>query len=567
MRLFTIRRLKITQQLLIVLFFAVIIPLCLAALIVTNVNQQAVRKELRSSAGITADSVYQHLLNSIEDKKSSVVAVAKSIDYIKSGNTVRDYISDIKKISTDIKEISILNKYELPAGLEFINKDVVVSDDVSKNSLVFYAKVNENKYLKEEISFKKIKEDISRYPVTDTRQVYILDSGNNVIISFNNDINLIHKLVPYFPKDKIYGKPLDFAPIKNQPNVLLKMKDPDWSIIVVTPKKLTSYGIINARFKIIGVLICAAVSIMLVGLWYSFSLNTNIKQLLKAIAALERGNYSRRIRLIKDPLTPYEVIFLANEFNQMAQKIDDTYNNLQNANEQLSKLHKMKSDLVDTVSHEFRTPLTCIKGYTSRLLRNDINIDEETKIKSLKVVKQQTDRLSRLVEDLLVIPEIESSHLRIVPDEVNLKEIFDTCIFSMQQKQHRMFNMYMEENLSNIYADPDRVEQIIINLLENAVKYSPEGTEININVTKLGPNAVIKIKNECEHIPEVILNTLFEKFTRLDENLTRTTRGTGLGLFITKGLTKAMGGKISLASKDGFEVTLTLPLAVPEGYE
>ncbi|MDD3014143.1 MAG: ATP-binding protein [Candidatus Gastranaerophilales bacterium] len=558
------KRLKITQQLLIVLFIAVIIPLCLASLIVTNVNQQAVRKELRYSAGITADSVYQHLINCVDNRKSSVMLTAKSISYIKSKEKIDKFISDVKDSSTDIKEISIINKAEISTKSGMNNSNIKISDDITKNNLVFYAKIRETKYLKVVTGLNEIKNEIFRYLFNETRQVYILDSNNKIIMSYNKGRNFINKLIPYFPKESRIGKPFDFGPIKNQPNVLIRLKNPDWKIIVVTPRQLTNYGIINARFKIIGVLIGAAILILLGGLWYTFSLNTNIKQLLKAISALEKGNYSRRIRLLKDPLTPYEIIFLANEFNQMAQNVDETYNNLQNANYQLSKLDQMKSNLIDTVSHEFRTPLTCIKGYTARLLRSDISIDEEIKINSLKVIKQQAERLSRLVEDLLVIPEIESSHLRIVPDVINLKEIIETCIFSIHQKKERLISFSLGENFPNIYADPDRVEQIIINLLDNAVKYSPDNSEININVNQENNEAIIKIRNEYENIPEIILNTLFEKFTRLDENLTRTTRGTGLGLFIAKGLTEAMGGKITLSSKEGFEVRVTLPLATAE---
>jgi len=558
------RRLKITQQLLIVLLIAVIIPLCLAALIVTNVNQQAVRKELRYSAGIAADSVYQHLLNCIANRKSSVILHAKSLNYIKSKEISEKFILEIKKISPDIKEVTIVNKNDLLENSDINNPLTYISDDIKQNSLVFYARIHGDKYLKEVISLDKIKNEIFRYLFNDTRQVYILDSKNKIIMSYKEGRNLINKLIPYFPKETKIGEPFDFGPVKNQPNVLLRLKDPNWKIVVVTPKKLTNYGIINARFKIIGVLIGAALLILLGGLWYSFSLNTNIKQLLKAISALEKGNYSRRIRLLKDPLTPFEVIFLANEFNKMAQNIDETHNNLQNANYKLSKLDKMKSDLIDTVSHEFRTPLTCIKGYTSRLLRSDVNIDDETKIKSLKVVKQQTERLSRLVEDLLVIPEIESSHLRIVPDEIHLKEMFESCIHSIQQKQSRLISFSIEENIPGIYADPDRVEQIILNLLDNAVKYSPDNSEIEVIVFQENGTAVVKINNDCELIPEYVLNKLFEKFVRIDENLTRTTRGTGLGLFIAKGLAEAMGGHITLSSIEGFEVKLTLPLAIAE---
>ena len=244
----------------------------------------------------------------------------------------------------------------------------------------------------------------------------------------------------------------------------------------------------------------------------------------------------------------------------MAKQVNDSYKEIKYANSQLAKLGEMKSNLIDTVSHEFRTPLTCIKGHTSRLLRTDITLDDETKTKSLKVIKQQTERLSRLVEDLLVIPDIESRLLRIFPEELYLKEIFETCILSIEEKQMRRINLTIEENLPTVWADRDRLEQIILNLLDNAIKYSQEDSEINIKAIRQKDNALISIQNNCEPIPDKCINSLFNKFSRIDDKLTRTTRGTGLGLFITKGLIKSMNGKVWISNKNGFEINFILPL-------
>ena len=111
-----------------------------------------------------------------------------------------------------------------------------------------------------------------------------------------------------------------------------------------------------------------------------------------------------------------------------------------------------------------------------------------------------------------------------------------------------------------IYADEDRLVQILINLLENAIKYSKENTPISISAKQNDEFAIVKIHNEADFIDEASLNGLFDKFSRLESDLTRTTRGTGLGLFIVKGLVETMSGEISLSSNDGFEVTFTIPL-------
>lgn len=234
---------------------------------------------------------------------------------------------------------------------------------------------------------------------------------------------------------------------------------------------------------------------------------------------------------------------------------------LQAANAKLAKLDDMKSNLIDTVSHELRTPLTSIKGYTSRLIRNDENLPRDMRLKSLKIVKQQADRLERLVNDLLVIPDIErEGSLRVYLDQVELGDLVQRCVTFMEEKAHRPIRVHGLNTPVDILADPDRLEQVLLNLLDNASKYSDEDAHIDIMAQPYGKHMILSVYNPCPPIPAYELNQLFEKFKRLDERLTRTTRGTGLGLFIAKGLVEAMGGRIALEGHDGFRVILTLPL-------
>ena len=236
---------------------------------------------------------------------------------------------------------------------------------------------------------------------------------------------------------------------------------------------------------------------------------------------------------------------------------------LQEANVQLAKLDEMKSNLIDTVSHELRTPLTNIKGYTSRLIRYDGTLDNQTKIQSLKVIKQQADRLSRLVEDLLTIPEMErQGGLRVYPDCVDLNELVSRAVGFMEEKGNRTIAIHQPDHAVAILADLDRMEQVVLNLLDNAIKYAAPDAHIAVSILPGQNNktARLEVFNSGETIPADQLKTLFAKFKRLDERLTRTTRGTGLGLFITKGLIEAMGGHICLESENGFKVIMDLPL-------
>jgi K+-sensing histidine kinase KdpD len=357
--------------------------------------------------------------------------------------------------------------------------------------------------------------------------------------------------------------PVFFGTIKNQPMVYLKKTNPDITIVVNTTRNVTRKAINENRAKLILSILFASLTVIFVVGAYTYYLYINIRQLFKGIIAISKGNYQRRIRLITNVFTPYEIIFLAFEFNRMANQIHKSYIQLKKKNVELRELNEFRSNLIDTVSHEFRTPLTSIQGYTSRLLRQDIEIDEETKQKSLRTIKKQSERLSRMVEDLLVVPDIEGEKIRINSEPLWLKKIIESAIALVHHESNDGMAIVnnVAEDFPLVLADKDRLEQVFVNLLENAVKYSSEEASISIESVVDGGFAKIYVKNPCEVIPEAKLQKLFEKFTRIDDKTTRTTRGTGLGLFIVKGLLEAMDGEIKISSdeKEGFVVEIKLP--------
>lgn len=291
-----------------------------------------------------------------------------------------------------------------------------------------------------------------------------------------------------------------------------------------------------------------------------------MRQLFKAVIALSKGNYQRQIRLLTTSFTPYEIVFLANEFNNMASEIHKSYKELKRKNKELKELNEFRSNLLDTVSHELRTPLTSIQGYTSRLMRQDIVIDDETKQKSLRIIKEQSERLKRLIEDLLTIPDIEGMRLRTECTNVWLSEVLEQAELLLRKREGRDIVVNLDKNFPEVFADKGRLEQVFVNLYENAIKYSYPDTPIIVDTNIDNGKACITVKNFCDKIPEKTLATLFQKFVRLDDNMTRTTRGTGLGLFIVKGLVEAMEGTIELSSTEeyGFCATIRLNLAKEE---
>ena len=246
----------------------------------------------------------------------------------------------------------------------------------------------------------------------------------------------------------------------------------------------------------------------------------------------------------------------------MVNQIHKSYIQLKKKNKELKQLNEFRSNMIDTVSHEFRTPLTSIQGYTSRLLRQDIVIDEETKQKSLKIIKRQSERLKRMIEDLLVIPDIEGARLNVQIIPISINAIIENSVLLVKNDAGKEIINNISECNTEILADNDRIEQVFVNLIENAIKYSKENTPIILDYERADDKLVVSVKNEYDVIPREKLKTLFEKFTRIDDKTTRTTRGTGLGLFIVKGLVEAMNGEIRLYSNEecGFCVKVFMPI-------
>ena len=170
-----------------------------------------------------------------------------------------------------------------------------------------------------------------------------------------------------------------------------------------------------------------------------------------------------------------------------------------------------------------------------------------------------------MVEDLLVVPDIEGDRIRAKLEPVWLNKTIDSSIALVRNNEKEIINN-VPQDFPLVIADKDRLEQVFVNLFENAVKYSKENTSIIIESKIVGNYVKTFVKNQCDLIPREKLQKLFEKFTRIDDKTTRTTRGTGLGLFIVKGLVEAMEGEIKLRStRDcGFCVEIKLPVYKPE---
>ena len=548
-----LKKLKIIEQIAIVFFIAVVIPMSISGFIINNINQQSLRRQLRESAVLITGVVADELNFLINSNELALVQIAETLDYIPNNSQKNKFIRNIAEKYPNCDKIYISkNQSELEK----------LTDNVKKNDQpILSTKLKDGTFLSVVFNSKNIDNKLFNSLGSDVRQVYILDKNNHLVASNNFDMESFEQTMDLLPKNNLTeDSPVIFGDEKNRPIVYLKSSNPEYTVIVNTTDQMTKQAIYSNRVKIILAVLVSILSMMLLIGFYIYYLYINIRQLFKAIIAISKGNYHRQIRLLTTSFTPYEIVFLANEFNNMVSKIHNAYLELQKKNKELKELNEFRSNLIDTVSHELRTPLTSIQGYTSRLLRQDIVIDDETKQKSLRIIKEQSERLKRLIEDLLTIPDIEGMRLRTVNTEVWLEEVLEQSELLLRKKNGHEIIIKSLNNCPSVVADKGRLEQVFVNLFENAVKYSEPDTPIMVDIEQNSDKVVVRVKNKCPKIPKDKLNKLYDKFVRLDDAMTRTTRGTGLGLFIVKGLIEAMNGSIRLSSDDnwGFCASITL---------
>ena len=230
------------------------------------------------------------------------------------------------------------------------------------------------------------------------------------------------------------------------------------------------------------------------------------------------------------------------------------------------EIDRMKSDFVATVSHELRTPLTSILGFSKTLLRTDASFSDESRKSFLLEIVREGERLARLIEDVLSVSRIEAGRLRFDLKPVNAAPTINQVIKNMARLTSiHNFIINVPDGLPPVSADPDKLYQVLLNLVVNAVKYSPDGGPVTVNAGAREGNVLFEVEDHgvgisTEHLPHV-----FERFYRAARGKGGAT-GTGLGLYVSKNLVEQMGGRIWAESEagKGSRFFFELPVAVAE---
>lgn len=232
---------------------------------------------------------------------------------------------------------------------------------------------------------------------------------------------------------------------------------------------------------------------------------------------------------------------------------------------ELRRLEVVRRDLIANVSHELRTPLSSIRGYSETLLEGALE-DKANAKDFLRIINKDSERLSRLIDDLLDLSRIESGKMAMFFAPQDLSVISRRClaVISGQAKARsiRMEN-FIPDDLPLIMADDIRLSQVLLNLIDNAIKYSSEGSGIEISATQEGNFVRVSVKDNGMGIPEQDLPRIFERFYRVDKARSRELGGTGLGLSIVKHIVQAHGGQVQVVSEQGKGSTFsfTIPVA------
>jgi signal transduction histidine kinase len=216
-------------------------------------------------------------------------------------------------------------------------------------------------------------------------------------------------------------------------------------------------------------------------------------------------------------------------------------------------LEAMRSEFVATASHELRTPMTSIAGAGRTLLRLDDELPEDRRRAFLQMIVTESDRLSRIVDQILLASRIDAGRVEVTHEDIDAVELARSVIEAVEHRAPETIKLVLDapEELRHVDCDPDRLRQVLLNVIDNAIKYSPEGGDVRVELAEVGEMMRFTVRDKGIGFNPSDADSIFKRFQRLDPHLTRGIGGTGLGLYISRELVNRMGGRIWADSRPG----------------
>lgn len=393
----------------------------------------------------------------------------------------------------------------------------------------------------------------------DTR-IWIFNTSGEIIATSTKDEVSIGKSVASSIVEKV---------LKGE-NVVSKLKfegltEPMLSIVVPWGKEKNVYGGIVLHAPVVGInntigkikesilwatLIGIMISMIMVS-YLSWSISRPLQKINLAASKIGLGNYNERIEIN----TTDEIGDLADTINTMAEKLGEIDHERQ-------KLDKIRDDFLANVSHELKTPLTVMQGFLEAL--QDGLINEGGRQKYYGVMYEETIHMNRLVDDILNLIKLENKEILISKHQISVEPLLHKAAFKFKQKvmeKNIKIEVNVKDGLPKVYADPDRLEQILNNILQNAVNFTEEG-QIKIDAEKDDSFVLIKIADTGIGISQEDQEMIWERFFKVDRGRSKKYKGTGLGLAIVKELIEAHQGKIAVSSEinEGTTIKIWIPV-------
>ncbi len=304
---------------------------------------------------------------------------------------------------------------------------------------------------------------------------------------------------------------------------------------------------------LVGLLISVLLSLLL-----AKTMVTPIQSLTKAAERVAAGNFSQKLSSDAQD----EIGVLTRTFNGMASQLEKTLDDLK-------KSEAMRREFVANVSHELRTPITSIRSY-AETLQDSHGMSNETQAEFLSVIVNESDRMTKIVQDLLTLSRFDAGSIEFSFRRFSILKSITDVFNAMQleaQKRHHRFTMNLKTDLPEITGDPARIEQVLINMVSNAIKYTRDGGTITISAGRKDDAVWVSVRDNGIGIPEEDVPKVFDRFYRVDKARSRESGGTGLGLSIASEIVARHNGKISLSSRLGKGTIITISLPVEGANE
>lgn len=317
----------------------------------------------------------------------------------------------------------------------------------------------------------------------------------------------------------------------------------------------------DVRGKVLWATLLGFIPSILLAALFSRHVSHRLASIIDYAGKLSQGDFAARLRDTRHD----ELGVLSNKLNDTGAKLEHMVQELEREHSELEKLERIRKDFVINVSHELRTPLASIQGYTETLLDGAID-DPAHNMKFLGIIRQNAERLARLTGDLLALSRIELGRQKFQFGSYNANRLIEENTDSMRpiaDKKNIDLRVEYTSPEIEVFCDSEAVHQILSNLIDNAVKYTPEGSWIKVGASAadVGEPVRFYVEDSGTGIPPAELPRLFERFYRVDKARSRELGGTGLGLAIVKHLTKAQGGEVGVESvvNKGSTFWFTLP--------